>query len=125
MAQHGAQHDHSIVVQAAAILFTLAAVGGITLAAMHLTQRQVHLWMALIHGILAAPAIILLFWSTVVSGWPTMFTAALVLFLAAAGSGLVMFFQHAKKRPLTKGMIIGHGSLAVLGYIALIWAMYF
>lgn len=113
------------VVQAAAILFTLATLGGIALASMHLSSKRVHLWMGMVHGGLALPAIILLFWSTAVSGWPAMFTASLVLFLAAAGGGVVMFFLHGKKQPLPKGLIFGHGTLAVLGYIALLVAMFF
>lgn len=112
------------VLQAAVILFTLAALGGIVLASMHLSKAHVHFWMGLVHAGLALPALVLLFWATVVRNWSPLLTASLTLFLAAAGGGVVMFLMHGKKKPLPVGLIVGHGSLALLGYIALLIALF-
>lgn len=105
-------------------MLTLAAIGGIALASMHLSKKQVKLWMALIHGAFALPGVALLFWATVVREWPALMTASLVLLLAAAAGGVIMFLMHGKRKAMPKGLILGHGALAGLGYIGLLIALF-
>ena len=112
------------VILAAAILFTLAALGGVGLASMHFAGKHVPLWMGMLHAGLALPGLVLLFWGTGVRNWPPLLTASLVLFMAAAGGGVVMFLTHGRNKPLPKPLIIGHGSLAVLGYVGLLIALF-
>jgi hypothetical protein len=56
-------------------------------------------------------------------GLPALASWALLLFLiAAAGGAFLNLNYHWKMMPLPKGMIVGHASLAVVGFALLLVA---
>jgi hypothetical protein len=65
----------------------------------------------------------LLLYAAATVGLPGMALAALVLFLAAAGGGVILNLNyHWKQLPLPKGLIIGHAVAAVAGFVLLLVA---
>ncbi len=85
----------------AAILFAIAALGGIIMAMIRLSGRDYPpMWIAIIHGLFAAAGLVMLL--TVVFGTaaPTSIQIALLLFVVAALVGFALFYHHLKGRPL-------------------------
>jgi hypothetical protein len=107
------------------VLFTLAALGGIAMAAVRLgTGRNPPAWLALGHGLLAAAGLTLLIFGAFTAGLPPLAGLATLLLIAAAGGGLVMNqVYHWHGRLLPRGLLIGHALLAVIGYGILLLAM--
>lgn len=111
--------------QTAAIVFALAALGGITLAALRLRGApRPPTWIALGHGVIAIAGIALLSYAAYSPGIPGMAQLALVLFVLAATGGLAMFAGfHLQNRPLPIPLMLGHGLLALTGLTLLILAI--
>ena len=100
----------------AAILFGIAALGGVVLALMN--ERPMIL--AIIHGLVAATSLVLLIIGVLQGGAGTLPAVALILFVVAALGGFVLFASHLRGRNLPKGLIYVHGLLAVIAEVLLI-----
>lgn len=106
------------------VLFALAAVGGIILAAQRFRgQGQPSLPLALVHGAAAACGLVGLLLA-VVRGAPGLATAALGLFLVAALGGFVLFAMHLQKRALPIPLVLIHGLAAVVAFGTLLVAVF-
>jgi hypothetical protein len=101
---------------ASAVLFGIAALGGIVLA----FKGERSTSMAVIHGLVAAAALILLILSVIQGATGTLPVTALVLFVIAALGGFVLFSHHLRSRQLPKALIFLHGILAVIAEVLLI-----
>ena len=110
----------------AAILFALAALGGLTLAGIRLGGKPYPpTWMALGHGAVAAAALGTLAYVAATEGLPTLGQAALGVFVPAALGGATLFLGfHLRGRALPIPLVIGHGLIAAAG-LALLLAAYF
>jgi hypothetical protein len=104
----------------AAVLFALAALGGIILAALHLTTKSAPVPLALLHGLLAAAGLVLLIIGVTQMASAGLPVVALVIFIIAALGGFVLFAMHLKHKPLPGGLIVVHGLLAVAAFIILL-----
>src|SRR5207249_7193902 len=104
----------------AAVLFALAALGGIILAALHLTTKTAPVPLALLHGLLAAAGLVLLIIGVTQMASGGLPVVALVIFIIAALGGFVLFAMHLKNRPLPGGLIVVHGLVAVAAFIVLL-----
>jgi hypothetical protein len=106
------------------VLLAIAAAGGLIMAGIRFVgDRQPPASLAMLHGFLAAAAVTLLLYAAATVGLPGMALAALVLFLAAAGGGVILNLNyHWKQLPLPKGLIIGHAVAAVAGFVLLLVA---
>jgi hypothetical protein len=105
----------------AAILFALAAVGGVAMLAMRLggTERPPTA-LAVVHGLLAAAGLVTLIGAAQAAPVPTAVLVALAGFGLAALGGLALFFlYHLKGRALPVPLMLGHGSVAVLSFLLL------
>ncbi len=104
----------------AAVLFALAALGGIILATLHLKKNDAPVSLALVHGLAAAVGLVLLI--IVVTQMPSTGLAgvALVIFLIAALGGFVLFAMHLMRKPLPRGLIFVHGLAAVVAFVLLL-----
>jgi len=104
----------------AAVLFALAALGGIILATLHLKKNDAPVSLALVHGLAAAVGLVLLI--IVVTQMPSTGLAgvALVIFLIAALGGFVLFAMHLKKKMLPSALIVVHGLVAVVAFVVLL-----
>jgi len=110
----------------AAIVLGLAALGGLTLAGIRLSGTpRPPTWMALGHGTVAATGLVLLIYAAVSAGIPGLAQIALGVFVSAALGGAVMFIGfHLRGRALPIPLVIGHGLLAVTGYVLLLVSLF-
>ena len=112
--------------QLAAILFVLAALGGITMAGIRLSGvPRPPTWLALGHGAIAASGLVALIYAAATQGIPTLGLVALVLFvLAALGGGTIFGLFHLKEKPLPIPLVLGHGALAATALVLLLVAIF-
>jgi hypothetical protein len=110
----------------AATVLGIAALGGLTLAAIRLrgTPRP-PTWIAIAHGAVAATGVALLIYAAVAPGIPGLAQIALGVFLLAAlsGSGIFIGF-HLRAKPLPVPLVIGHGLTALAGLVLLLISVF-
>lgn len=107
--------------QLAAILFALAALGGLTMAGIRAagTPRP-PTWLALGHGAIAATALGTLIYTAATQVLPTVALVALGGFvLAGLGGGTIFVFFHLPGKPLPMPLVLGHGVIAVAAFVML------
>ena len=113
------------LLQAAAVLFTLAALGGLVMAGIRFSgRRNPPAWLAMLHGLLAGAGVTLLAYAWYAGDIPASAMLALLLFLLAAAGGAVLSLAYKwKQRLLPAGLVIGHAVAAVAGYVLLLLAV--
>ena len=101
-------------------LFSFAALLGIILISYVLRSKKTPLILAFIHGPVAATALGILIYYSIVK--ERMMVASIVLFALAAVFGIVLLVKDLseKEKPLPKGLAITHGLVAVTGFIVLL-----
>jgi hypothetical protein len=111
--------------QTAAILLAVAALGGLTMAVIRLRGTpQPPTWLALVHGAVAATGLGMLIYQAVTTGVPQLAQYAIGVFVLAALGGSVLFFGfHLAKKALPIPFVIGHGLIAVTGFVMLLLSM--
>jgi hypothetical protein len=100
--------------------FAVAALGGIALAYLHLSQKKASLGLAALHGLLAVAGVVTLLICISKGGADKLLTVALALFVVAALGGLVLFAQHLRARPLPVPILLIHALVAVGGFLTLL-----
>jgi hypothetical protein len=118
--------DSTTMLQTAAALFTLTALGGIVMAFIRFGgKRNPPAWLAMLHGLLAAAGLTLLAYAAFTGPVPGSAQLALLLFLAAAGGGAILSLAYKWKQRLLPGWLVGvHATAAVLGYLLLLSAAF-
>jgi hypothetical protein len=109
----------------AVILFAIAAVGGLLLASAHFRGKEKSMPLALLHGLLAASGLVLLLIPVIRGSAPGSVKAPLILFLAAALGGFLLFAFHLQKKKLPSAVVVLHGGLAVVAFALLVFGLYF
>lgn len=107
----------------AAVIFAIAALGGVYLAVRHLRGQPLPGAVAVVHGVAAATALVLLLVAVLtsdLSGWATV---ALVLFVVAALGGFYLASLHLRGARHPTPLILGHGLIAVVAFLALLVAI--
>lgn len=114
------------MLQAAAGLFTLAALGGLAMAAIRFGgKRNPPAWLAMLHGLLAAAGITLLGYAALMDEVPASARIAVLLFLAAAGGGAVLSLVYKwHQRLLPAWLVLVHALFAVVAYVLLLLAVF-
>jgi hypothetical protein len=110
----------------AAIFLGLAALGGLTMVIMRLKGTPLPpTGLALAHGGIAAVGVLILAYTAATAGLPQRALIALGIFVLAALGGLTIFLMfHLKNRPLPIPLILGHGLIAVVGFVLLVLTIY-
>ncbi|WP_129134686.1 hypothetical protein [Luteimonas sp. YGD11-2] len=110
------------MLQAAAVLFTVAALGGLVMAGIRFRgRRNPPAWLAMLHGLLAGAGVTLMAYAWYAGGIPALALLALLLFLLAAAGGAVLSLGYKwNKRLLPAGLVIGHALAAVAAYVLLL-----
>lgn len=103
----------------ALVLFAVAAVFGITLLTFVLRAKRTPRAVMLLHGLVAAIALLLVIIYVAGGHTPSPVTS-LVLFIIAALGGFILFSMDMMKKNLPKWLAVIHGLVAVLGFILLI-----
>ena len=83
-------------------------------------KKNLPMPLALIHGLVAAIALVLLIIAIIVGSGNSLLTTALVLFVLAALLGFTLFSMHLRKRPLANGLLSVHAILAVVAFVVLL-----
>jgi hypothetical protein len=112
------------MLMAALIFFTLAAIGGATMAVIHIRGGTIPLPLALGHGALAAIGLILLIIGILQVPGTGLFGVALGIFILAALGGLYLFTIYLRGGSLPTLFIFGHGTIAAIALIVLIIAVW-
>lgn len=109
-----------------AILFALAALGGLTLAVMHFRsggRERPPTALAVGHGLVAAAALVLLIIGVLgaAAGSSTLPVVALAIFVVAALGGAYLFLgKHLRGQALPSAVVVVHGLAAVAGFLVLL-----
>jgi hypothetical protein len=107
----------------AALLFAVAALGGITLATLHLRHKGLPMPLALGHGLLAAAGLVVLILAVVGGSAGSMVKVSLALFVLAALGGFLLFSFHLRRKSLPTPVVLIHGLVAVIAFLLLIVSM--
>jgi hypothetical protein len=106
----------------AAIIFAIAAVGGIVLAA-HVLRDKFAPWaLSLVHAALGAAGIVILL-VAVIGGARGNIALSLVLFVVAALGGFFLASFHYRKQLPPKVVVVVHALVAVAGFGVLLAAL--
>ncbi|MFL6228451.1 MAG: hypothetical protein ACJ741_06695 [Pyrinomonadaceae bacterium] len=110
----------------AAILFAVAALGGLAMAAMRLSGRELPpMGLAIVHGLFAASGLVALIVALVGHGFTLVPTLALLGFLGAALGGFYLFSLHLRRQALPVSAVVGHGLFAVASFVVLLAAIFY
>jgi hypothetical protein len=108
----------------ALIVFAIAALGGLTLAAMYVLQGQLAPWaLSLLHAALGAVGLLLLIYAAVTIGIPGAALAALVILAIAALGGFYLASIHLRGEVARKPIVFIHAGVAVIGFLTLLGAV--
>lgn len=107
----------------ALILFGIAALGGAYLAIQHLQRRAMPASIAIVHGVVAATALVLLIIALFIDDLNDLGTIALVVFIIAALGGFALASFHLRGERHPTPLIFGHGLIAVVGFLILLGAV--
>ena len=112
--------------QAAAVLFALAALGGLTLAGIRMSGKpRPPTWLALGHGAIAATGLVTLLSTAATGSLPLLAYISLGAFvLAALGGATIFLLFHLRKKPLPIPLVFAHGAIAVTGFALLLFAIF-
>lgn len=109
-----------------AILFALAALGGLALATIHFRSggaERPPTALALVHGLVAAAALVLLILGALAAGTPSQglpWVSVAVFVVAALGGAYMLLGKHLRGEPLPGKVVVLHGALAVAGFALLL-----
>jgi hypothetical protein len=104
----------------AVLLFAVAAVGGLLLALQHFKKSPLSLPLAVVHGLVAASALVLLLLSVLGGSASGNAPIALVLFVVAALGGFFLFSHHLRNKPLPTPVVVIHALAAVVAFLLLL-----
>ena len=103
----------------AIVLFALAAIAGITMLTFVLKTKQTPRSVLVIHGLLAAIALLLVILFVARGATPSP-VASMTLFIIAALGGFTLLAIDLMKKTLPKWLAVIHALVAVLGFILLL-----
>jgi len=109
-----------MLITAAIIIFIIAALFGLVILTAVLRDRPTPKPFVIIHGPLAATAIVLLIIDVVKGHTEALLIASLIIFIIAALGGFVLYTLDTLKKRIPKPLAILHPLIAVAGLIVLI-----
>ena len=107
----------------ALILFGVAALGGLLLVFLRVTNKPLPTPLALLHGALAAAGLVALAMSVFGAGGAGGASLALGLFVVAALGGFLLFSFHLRKKQLPMGIVVIHALVAITAFLILLSAV--
>lgn len=99
------------------ILFTLVAAGGVTLAVLEARGHAPPLPVGAVHGVAALTSIVLLVVRDVAHPGNHLVNSATLVFILAAGGGLLLFAFRASRQRLPLPVVALHGAFALIALL--------
>ena len=107
-----------------AILFALAALGGLIMASQRFKGApHPPMPLAVVHGLAAAAGLVTLLLAVMGGTAPGLAKVALVVFVLAALGGFALFAMHLQRKALPKPVVVIHALVAVTGFALLLVAI--
>jgi hypothetical protein len=103
----------------AILVFAIAAVGGLVLAASVLRGKLAPWALSVVHALLGATGLVLLVLVALGGGTSGRTTAALGLLVVAALGGFYLASIHLRKQVAPKAVVVIHACVAVVGFLTL------
>lgn len=107
----------------ALLVFAIAAVGGLVLAASVLRNKLAPWALSIVHALLGATGLILLITMLLQGPAPKQVLTAFVLLLVAALGGFFLASFHLRKTSPPKAVVVIHAGVAVAGFLILLSTM--
>lgn len=107
----------------ALILFAVAALGGLFLLWQHLQGAGMPGSIAIVHGAVAATALVLLLIAYLMDDISGLASVALIVFVVAALGGFYLASFHLRGERHPTALIFGHGGIAVVAFVLLLLAV--
>jgi hypothetical protein len=104
----------------ALIVFAIAAVGGLLLAASVLRGRLAPWALSVVHAFLGATGLVLLLAVVLQGAAPGRATAALAILVVAALGGFYLASIHVRGKVAPKVVVFVHAGVAVAGFLTLL-----
>jgi hypothetical protein len=109
----------------AVILFAIAAVGGVLMAAMRFGGRELPpMGLAIVHGLFAAAGLVTLILAVVGANASWAAIVAVIGFVVAALGGFMLFSYHLRRQALPVNYVVIHGAGAVISFVILLVAVF-
>lgn len=107
----------------ALLVFAIAAVGGLVLAASVLRGKLAPWALSVVHALLGATGLVLLVLIVLQGATPGRVTAALGLLVVAALGGFYLASIHLRGQVAPKVVVFVHAGVAVVGFLTLLSAV--
>lgn len=107
----------------ALLIFAIAAVGGLVLAASVLRGKLAPWALSIVHAVLGATGLVLLVVTVLQGAAPGRATAALGLLVVAALGGFYLASIHLRGKIAPKAVVFVHAGVAVVGFLTLLSAV--
>ena len=107
----------------ALLIFAIAAMGGLVLAASVLRGRLAPWAISVLHALLGATGLCLLVIIVLQGAAPARVTAALGVLVLAALGGFYLASLHRRRKVAPKGIVFIHAGVAVTGFLTLLSAV--
>ncbi len=108
---------------AAMAFFTVAALLGVYLLSLVLTNKETPKGVVFTHGPMAATGLIILIIYAIFNHPAPI--VSIIIFLLAALGGIIMIARDITGKPVPKWLALGHGIAAVIGFVFLIIFTFF
>jgi hypothetical protein len=108
----------------ALVVFVLAAIGGLTLAAIHFSGKNPPKRLADGHGLVALTGLVLLGLSLSDARTPGIAGSCLALFVISGTGGVVMRIMTGRGRRLPTPLVLAHGALNAVSLSLLLYAYF-
>ena len=111
------------MIQLSLVLFTVAAIAGLTMAIMHFRGiSPPRVVLALLHGLFAASGLVVLLLALIKAGFSGKPGIAFGLLVVAALGGFTLLSFHARGKRLPSAGVVIHALVAVAGFLTLLAA---
>lgn len=105
-------------------LFTIAALGGAALGYLRFQDRDLPWAITIVHGLVAATGLVLLFLGVRQGEGGQLASVALLILIAAALGGFLLVSYHARNLKAPIPIVIVHALVAVAGFVVLLIAAF-
>lgn len=104
----------------ALIVFAVAAVGGLVLAASVLREKFAPWALSVVHALLGATGLVLLLVMLLQGSAPQRVMIGFIILLVAALGGFFLASFHLRRQLPPKAVVIAHAGVAVAGFLTLL-----